>query len=74
MNVLFLLAIFGGIFVFEVPGLVYRKYWKELIVFLLFLGFSFTISLMAVLGVPLPSPAKGIEAVVTFIIKLITGK
>jgi len=74
MNVFFLLAVFAGIFVFEVPGLVYRKYWKELIVFLLFLGFVFTISLLAVLGVPIPSPAKGIEIVVKFVIKLITGK
>ena len=74
MKIFFLLAIFSGIVIFEAPGLIYRKYWKELIVFFLFLGFAFIISLLAVLGVPLPSPAKGIETVVNFIIKLITGK
>ena len=74
MKIFFLLAIFSGIVIFGAPGLIYRKYWKELIVFFLFLDLASTISLLAVLGVPLPSPAKGIETVVNFIIKLITGK
>ncbi|MGI6226553.1 MAG: hypothetical protein ACOYJ1_09885 [Peptococcales bacterium] len=74
MNVFLLLVVFGGIIAFEAPGLIYRKYWKELIVFLLFLGFAFIYSLLAVLEVPLPSPAKVIEKVVTFLINLITGR
>ncbi|NLT94752.1 MAG: hypothetical protein GXW85_04335 [Clostridia bacterium] len=71
MNVLLLLIFFSGIVIFEVPGLVYRKYWKELIVFFLFWGFAFIISLLAVLGVTLPSPAKGIEKAITFIFTLL---
>lgn len=74
MNVFFLVVIFGGIVIFEVPGLIYRKYWRELVVFFIFLGFAFMISLLAVLGVPLPSPAKGIEKVIKYLGTLITGK
>lgn len=71
MNVFLLLVLFGGIVIFEVPGLIYRKYWKELIVFFLLLGFAFIISVLVVLGIPIPSPARGIEVVITYILKII---
>lgn len=71
MNIFLLLVLFGGIVIFEAPGLIYRKYWKELFVFFLFLGFAFLLSLLAVLGVKLPSPAKGIEYLITSMFTLI---
>lgn len=71
MNVFLLLVLFGGIVIFEVPGLIYRKYWKELIVFFLLLGFAFIISFLVVLDITIPSPAKGIEIVVTRFLKII---
>lgn len=71
MNVFLLLVLFGGIVIFEVPGLIYRKYWKELIVFFLLLGFAFIISFLVVLDITIPSPARGIEVVITYILKII---
>ncbi|MFZ5943013.1 MAG: hypothetical protein ACOYVD_02810 [Bacillota bacterium] len=73
MYVLLLIAAFAGIVVFEVPGLIYRKYWKELIIFFIFLGGAFVLSLLPIIGVKIPSPARGIAAVVKFILNVISN-
>ncbi|MFZ7103681.1 MAG: hypothetical protein ACOWWO_13650 [Peptococcaceae bacterium] len=66
MDIILLVLLFGGICIFEIPGLVYRKYWKELLSFLLLLGLAFIMSTLSVLDITIPSPAKGIEIAVTF--------
>lgn len=69
MYIILLFLGFGGIVLFEAPGLIYQKYWRELIFFFLFLGLAFTLSLLAVIGIKLPSPAEITEKIVTFFLK-----
>ncbi len=64
-----LIIAFIIIILFEVPPLIKKKYWRELIAFSLFLGFGFFLSLLLVLGVDIPSPAKEIEGVIKMIFK-----
>lgn len=55
MSIFLLIVIFGGIILFEVPGLVRQGYWRELIVFSLFLLLGFTLYLLRIIGVEFPS-------------------
>lgn len=61
MIVLALLA-FLFIMAIEVPGLVKKKMWRELIAFAVFLWIGMSLSILQILGVELPSPIKFIEA------------
>lgn len=62
MQVMFLLfMVFIGILSFEAPDLVRKKYWRELIVFSLFLLLAFILSLLQTMGVEIPSPLKGLQ-------------
>lgn len=45
----------------NVPGLVKKKYWRELVVFSVFFILAFTLAFLQVKGVKIPSPVKGIE-------------
>ena len=45
MYIILLFLGFGGIVLFEAPGLIYQKYWRELIFFFLFLGLAFYLEL-----------------------------
>ncbi|KJS87214.1 MAG: hypothetical protein JM58_04950 [Peptococcaceae bacterium BICA1-8] len=69
--IILLITAFIGIALFEVPGLVHKKYWRELIVFLLFLLFAFILSLLQIMGVKLPNPTKGIEFVVKYFLSFL---
>lgn len=69
MLILLVIA-FLGIILFEVPGLIQKKYWRELAVFSGFLLFAFIISLLQVLGVKLPNPNQGITEIVKAIISI----
>ncbi|RKO66479.1 hypothetical protein D7024_05640 [Desulfofundulus salinus] len=57
-----LIALFIGIILFEVPGLVKKKMWRELAAFWLYLSIGMALSIPQVLGVQLPNPTKAIEA------------
>lgn len=59
--ILLLFIIFIGVILFEVPGLVRKKYWRELTFFSLFLLVAFTLALLQVIGVKIPSPFNGIN-------------
>ena len=60
-----LLIIATGIVIFiEVPGLVRKNYWRELIVFSVLLSSGFVLLLLIIIGVKLPSPALFIEGVI----------
>ena len=67
MMILLLIMAFIGIGLFEIPGLIQKKYWRELIVFLIFLLFTFVVSILQVMGVQLPNPTKGIEFLVNMV-------
>ncbi|SDZ67652.1 hypothetical protein SAMN05421736_13028 [Evansella caseinilytica] len=68
---IFLLLVFFAIVVWlEVPGLIRKKYWRELAVFSLFLLSTFFLSLLQLLDVRIPNPVKGIEYVIKDILRL----
>jgi putative effector of murein hydrolase LrgA (UPF0299 family) len=56
------MMIFLVLFVFSVVGilqslaLIKKKYWRELVAFALLHTMAFTLSLLYVMGVPIPSP------------------
>ncbi|NPV71553.1 MAG: hypothetical protein HPY55_13090 [Firmicutes bacterium] len=57
-----LIALFAGIVLFEVPGLVKKKMWRELAAFSIYLLIGMALSIPQALGVRLPNPTKAIEA------------
>lgn len=62
--ILLLVLAFIGMALFEAPGLVRRRWWRELAVFAATLGLAFMLSLMRVIGVDLPNPNKIITLLV----------
>lgn len=58
--IILLIIVFILIALFEVPGLMRKKYRRDLIVFSFFLLFAFLLSLLQMLDVKIPSPMKGI--------------
>lgn len=64
MRAFLLVLFFAGVTAFEVPGLVQKKYWRELMVFALLMTVGFTLGLLMVLGVEMPKIGEGITKVV----------
>lgn len=65
-----LITVFIGIILFEVPNLIRKKYWRELIVFAIFLLLAFIMTLLQTIGVKLPNPVKGIQYLIKDILHL----
>ncbi|SHI98110.1 hypothetical protein [Desulfofundulus thermosubterraneus] len=65
MQITLLSLLFIAIIALQVPPLVKKKMWRELVAFsvLLFLGMIYSYGL--VLNLPLPNPARAVEAVFT---------
>lgn len=57
-----LIVLFIGIILFEAPGLVKKKMWRELAAFSVYLSIGMALSIPQVLGVKLPNPTRAIEA------------
>lgn len=60
--IILLLLLFLGIIWLEVPGLVKKKMWRELIAFSVFLITGMALSIPQVLGIAVPNPSKPVEA------------
>lgn len=58
-----LLLLFIVIILFEVPGLVKKKMWRELVAFSGYLLLGMALSIPQVLGIKIPNPSTYIEAV-----------
>jgi hypothetical protein len=56
--------VFFTIAIFQVRALVKQKYWRELVVFVLLHTVAFTLSMLYVMGVQIPSPMPGLKYVV----------
>ena len=54
----------------QIPGLIKKKYWKELIAFSFFYMAAFTVSLLYVLDITIPSPIKGVKYVIEDLLKI----
>jgi len=55
---------FIGIILFEVPGLIKQKMWRELAAFSFYLSIGMAMSIPQVLGIILPNPSKAIEVLI----------
>ena len=53
-----LIAAFVILILYEVPGLIRNKYWKELAVFSFLIAIAFFISVMGILRIPIPNPVR----------------
>lgn len=69
--ILLLVLAYLAMILFEVPGLIRKKYWRELVAFSVLLLLAFTISLLQVLGVKIPNPN---EAITTLVEAVLAGK
>jgi len=54
----------------QIPPLIKKKYWRELIVFSVFFVFAFILNLLQVLDVKIPSPMKAVKYVVEDVLHL----
>ena len=63
MLVLVLLVIFAAIILFEVPPLIKNKMWGELIAFSVLMFIGMFLSIAQTVGIKLPNPTKGIDAI-----------
>ncbi|HOQ38221.1 MAG TPA: hypothetical protein PK033_11135 [Acetivibrio sp.] len=65
---IFLLLIYALIFIINVPGLVKKKEWRELTFFSILYIIAFTLGLLYVLDVHIPSPMKGLQYLIVDIL------
>lgn len=66
-----LIVLFIGIILFEAPGLVKKKMWRELAAFAVYLAIGMGLSIPQALGVKLPNPTRAIEALFKPILELL---
>ncbi len=70
MNVILLVVATIAIILYEVPSLVRKKLWGELVLFSVLLAFGFTLALLQALGITVPSPVEGIAFLTRRLIRL----
>jgi hypothetical protein len=58
---IFLLLIYALIIIINVPQLIKRREWRELTAFFILYTIAFTLGLMYVLDIPIPSPMKALQ-------------
>lgn len=63
-----LLLIYALIIIITVPGLIKRKEWRELKAFFALYAIAFTLGLMYVLDIPIPSPMKVLQHLIVNIL------
>lgn len=70
-TVVLIIAVFTVIGLFEVPKILEKRLWRDLLVFSFSLILGFTLSVLIALDVPLPSPVKGIRSLMNPILRLL---
>jgi len=68
--ILLLILLFIIIFLFEGPSLIKKNDYKEFAAFAVLLGIAFTLALLQVIGIKIPSPMKGIQYIVENVLHL----
>lgn len=61
---------FLGVVLFEVPDLIRKKHWRELIAFSVFLSLAFGLAVLQIFGVKIPSPIRGIVYLIKDVLHL----
>ena len=60
MKILVLVLLFAGLSLIDIPKLIRKKQWPELITSSVLLSIGFILSLLQIIGVDVPNPNKGI--------------
>lgn len=68
--IILVVGVFALIAGLQVPGLVRKGYWRELVVFSILLGMGFVLSVLLAMGVELPYISSGITRIVKSIFGL----
>lgn len=74
MNLIYILLLIVGLatmFLYEAPAMIKQKHWRDLVVFCVLSLSVFTVSLLMLLDVDVPSPVRAIEAVVNGFLKIV---
>lgn len=71
--ILLLILAFAGVVLFEVPGLIRRGYWRELVAFSVFLCLGFVLGLLLMLGIELPNVTTAISDFIKGLFRLKQG-
>jgi hypothetical protein len=66
IKVLLLCLFYGGASAIQIPGMIARKEWRDLIAYSAFMFFSFAVALLMLLDIPVPNPTD-------LIIRLVGG-
>ncbi|MDI7248080.1 MAG: hypothetical protein QME92_11555 [Bacillota bacterium] len=61
MPAVLLALAFAVMVAYEVPGMIRRREWGELVLFLVLVSFGFVVSFLQTIGVRVPNPVRGIE-------------
>jgi len=67
MKILILVLLFAGLALIDIPKLMRKKQWPELITSSVLLSIGFLLSLLQIIGVDVPNPNKGIENLIKMI-------
>ncbi len=62
---IFLLLIYALVAWLNIPELIKKKEWRDLTVFLVFYTAAFVLGLIYVLDIPIPSPMKGLQYLIS---------
>jgi hypothetical protein len=68
-----LIIVFIGVGIIEVPDLIKKKHWRELMAFSFFLLVAFIMTLLQTLGVKLPIPFNAINYLIRDVLHLNYG-
>ena len=70
MSVLALILVFAAVCFYEVPTLLRRRFWRELIAFICVAGLAFTLGLLMLIGVETPNPAVWMDRAAKWMVSL----
>jgi hypothetical protein len=65
-----IIIVFISLAFFEIPGLVNKRYWRELVVFSCLFLIAFILVIFQIMGVKVPSPMNGIKYIISDILGL----
>lgn len=70
MPVVLLALAFAAMVAYDMPGIIRRKEWGELVLFLVLVLFGFVVSFLQAIGVRVPNPVRGIEFLTEKVVSL----
>jgi hypothetical protein len=70
MKVIGLVLVLAIVCLYEIPGLVRQKLWRELVAFLGVSGLVFTLALLMLIGVDTPNPLIWLDVAAKWVVSL----